>query len=137
MAVTGERGDIMIASLGQGDLIVFGLTSKNQLDIVEQAHQDSVVSIVSLQKLKNKYFATRCVLGHVNIWSATAHPDRLFTIENIDRDESSAAGGSTSHHETSSIIRTDNDAISNLFSGRPAGPLASDRDRMIELRYKL
>ena len=29
MAVTGERGDIMIAALGAGDLIVFGLTSKN------------------------------------------------------------------------------------------------------------
>jgi len=38
MAVTGERGDIMIAGLGAGDLIVFGLTNKNQLDIVEQAH---------------------------------------------------------------------------------------------------
>src|SRR5690606_38204316 len=41
MAVTGERGDIMIAALGTGDLIVFGLASKNQLDIVEQAHQDA------------------------------------------------------------------------------------------------
>ena len=29
MAITGERGDILIASLGQGDLIVFGLTNKN------------------------------------------------------------------------------------------------------------
>jgi hypothetical protein len=43
MAVTGERGDIMIASLGEGDLIVFGLANKNQLDIVEQAHHDSVI----------------------------------------------------------------------------------------------
>ncbi len=92
MAVTGERGDIMIAALGDGDLLVFGLTNKNQLDIVEQAHHAAVVQICSLQKLKNKYFATRCVLGHVNIWSSTAHPDRLFTIENIDRDESAAAG---------------------------------------------
>jgi hypothetical protein len=48
MAVTGERGDIMIASLGSGDLIVFGLTNKNQLDIIEQAHLDSVVQICSL-----------------------------------------------------------------------------------------
>jgi len=92
MAVTGERGDIMIAALGDGDLLVFGLTNKNQLDIVEQAHHAAVVQICSLQKLKNKYFATRCVLGHVNIWSSTAHPDRLFTIENIDRDESAAVG---------------------------------------------
>jgi len=29
MAITGERNDIMIASLGDGDLIVFGLTNKN------------------------------------------------------------------------------------------------------------
>ncbi len=42
---------------------------------------------MSLSKLKNKYFATRCVEGHVNIWSATNHPDRLFTLFNIDADE--------------------------------------------------
>lgn len=107
MAVTGERSDILIAALGDGDLIVFGLTNKNQLDIVEQAHHDAVVQICSLQKLKDKYFATRCVLGHVNIWSATAHPDRLFTIENIDRDEvaGGASGNSNSHHESSSMAR--------------------------------
>ena len=48
MAVTGERGDIMIAALGDGDLIVFGLTDKNQLDIVEQAHQAAVIQVCSL-----------------------------------------------------------------------------------------
>ena len=138
MAVTGERSDIMIAALGSGDLIVFGLSSKNQLDIVEQAHQDAVVQIVSLQKLKNKYFATRCVLGHVNIWSATAHPDRLFTIENIDRDEATVAGGSTSNHEVSSIVKAAEESNYGGSSIRPPnGPLASDRDRMIELKYKL
>ena len=125
----------MIASLGEGDLIVFGLANKNQLDIVEQAHHDSVIQICSLQKLKNKYFATRCVQGHVNIWSSTAHPDRLFTIENIDRDET-AAGGSTSHHETSTILRTDDGSMGGNTQ-RGSGPQASDRDKMIELRYKL
>ena len=85
---------------------------------------------MSLQKLKDKYFATRCVLGHVNIWSATAHPDRLFTIENIDRDDA-VAGGSTSHHETSTLQKTDDGAA------QPSGPLASDKDKMLELRYKL
>lgn len=89
MAITGERNDIMIAALGDGDLIVFGLTNKNQLDIVENAHNHTVIQIVSLQKLKNKYFASRCIHGNVNIWSATHHPDRLFTIENIDKDEPS------------------------------------------------
>lgn len=43
MAITGERNDIMIASLGEGDLIVFGLNNKNQLDIVENAHLATVV----------------------------------------------------------------------------------------------
>ena len=134
IAVTGERGDILIAALGQGDLIVFGLADKNQLDIVEQAHSDAVIQVCSLQKLKDKYFATRCVLGHVNIWSATAHPDRLFTIENIEKEEanSGAPGGSTSNHEQS-IAR--NEEFGS--SVRNAGPTTSDRDRMMELRYKL
>ena len=126
----------MIASLGSGDLIVFGLTNKNQLDIIEAAHLDSVVQICSLQKLKNKYFATRCVLGHVNIWSSTAHPDRLFTIENIDRDES-AAGGSQSHHDQSSIMRAEDKSLGGNTMRGAQGPQASDRDRMIELRYRL
>ena len=89
MAITGERSDILMASLGNGDIIVFGLVNKNQLDIVENAHQATIVQIASLKKLKNKYFATRCIQGNVNIWSATHHPDRLFTIENIDKDEPS------------------------------------------------
>jgi hypothetical protein len=84
MAVTGERGDILICALGDGDLIVYGLANKNQHDIVENAHHATVVQIVSLQMLKNKYFASCCVNGNVNIWSATHHPDRLFTIENMD-----------------------------------------------------
>lgn len=29
MAITGERSDLLIASLGMGDLIVMGLTNKN------------------------------------------------------------------------------------------------------------
>ncbi len=70
-------------------MLVFGLKDKNQLDIVENAHSTTVVQIVSLQKLKNKYFATRCLQGNVNIWSSTHHPDRLFSIENVDKDEAS------------------------------------------------
>lgn len=42
MAITGERKDILTASLGDGDLIVFGLANKNQLDIVENAHHATV-----------------------------------------------------------------------------------------------
>ena len=84
MAVTGERGDLLISGLGEGNFIVFGLNQKNQLDIFTWAHGDPIVSIVSLARLKNKYFATRCGQGHVNIWSATNHPDRLFALNNID-----------------------------------------------------
>ncbi len=89
MAITGERNDMLVASLGEGDLIVYGLSMKNQLDIVEQAHHSTVVQIASLSKLENKYFATRSLEGHVNIWSATTHPDRLFTIEGIEKQEES------------------------------------------------
>ena len=77
------------------------------------------------------------MLGHVNIWSATAHPDRLFTIENVDRDES-AAGASTSHYEQSSIMKpSEEKSIANNTARGPTGPQASDRDRMVELRYRL
>lgn len=91
MAVTGERSDLLIGGLGRGNFIVYGLTHKNQLHIFELAHGEAISQIVSLDKLQNKYFATRCVEGHVNIWSATNHPDRLFTLFNIDADEEALA----------------------------------------------
>lgn len=72
----------------------------------------------------------------MNIWSSTAHPDRLFTIENIDRDDAVTGGGSQSHHDTSSILKPDDAALGGT-SLRANGPLASDKDRMIELRYRL
>ena len=80
---------MLVAGLGQGNLIVFGIAQKNQLDIVNNAHSETVIKIVSLTKLENKYFATRCSSGNVSIWSATNHPDKLFTIENIDREDTS------------------------------------------------
>lgn len=142
MAITGERKDILTASLGDGDLIVFGLANKNQLDIVENAHHATVTQIVSLQKLKNKYFASRCVLGHVNIWSATHHPDRLFTIENIDKDEPSTTF--MQHDQTAAHLNQTaahgHEGMNTTHGGNFAtgmGTSASERDRMIELKFTL
>ena len=62
---------------------------RNQHEIVEAAHDDKICQIVSLggSKLDHKYFATRCIDGDVIIWGATSHPDRVFTLENVDQDE--------------------------------------------------
>lgn len=62
---------MLISSMGDGDLYVVGLDQRNQNDIIEMAHDDKIVQLVSLGKLQNKYFATRCVDGDVMIWSAT------------------------------------------------------------------
>ena len=90
MRVTGEKKNVLISSMGDGDLYVVGLDQRNQNDIIEMAHDDKIVQLVSLGKLQNKYFATRCVDGDVMIWSATQHPDRVFKIDNVDQDESQA-----------------------------------------------
>ena len=42
MAVSGERGDLLVAGLGRGNFIVYGLTNKNQLDIFELAHNEAI-----------------------------------------------------------------------------------------------
>lgn len=91
MNITGERGEFLIVGQGQGDFIVFGLENKNQLDIIEWAHAAPIVQIVSLGRLKNKYFATRCLDGHVNIWSALYHPDQIAPLPNFDGDEAALA----------------------------------------------
>lgn len=41
---------------------------------------------MSLSKLKDKYFATRCSDGHVNIFSSLNNPDRIAQLFNFDGD---------------------------------------------------
>jgi hypothetical protein len=40
MGITGEKGDILVAALGHGNLIVFGMALKNQMDIYNEAHHE-------------------------------------------------------------------------------------------------
>lgn len=77
MQVTGEKGELIVCGQGDGDLIVFGKHKKNQLSIERWAHAEPITQIVSLSKLRNKYFATRCGDGHVNIYSSLSQPDRI------------------------------------------------------------
>lgn len=91
LTLSGERQELLVGGLGRGNLVVYGAVHKNQLDIFEFAHGEIISQILSLGKLQNKYFATRCVEGHVNLWSSTSHPDRLFTLWNIDADEEALA----------------------------------------------
>ena len=125
MAITGEKSDMVVASIGEGDLIVFGLAMHNQLAIVEKAHEVTVVQIVSLSKLKDKYFATRCMNGHINIWSATKQPDKLFTIVHADKDEffDAAVLNLNSANQTSAELSKLNETQS------------SSKDTMIEFKW--
>lgn len=91
MGITGEKGEILISGLGDGHLIVFGKERKNQLDIVEWAHAQRITQIVSLSGIKNKYFATRCGDGHVNIYSSLSKPDRIAQLFNFDGDADALA----------------------------------------------
>lgn len=85
MTITGEKKDLKIAALGEGNFMVFGLDKRNQHDIIQSAHDVKIVQIVNLSKLGNKYFATRCTDGDFGIWSAYPHPDQVFPIDNMDK----------------------------------------------------
>lgn len=76
----------MVCGQGEGHLIVFGKARRNQLSIEKWAHAEPITQIVSLGKLKNKYFATRCGDGHVNIYSSLSQPDRIAQLFNFDGD---------------------------------------------------
>ena len=91
MGMTGEKSEILVFGLGDGHLALFGKERTNQLAIVEWAHAMKITHIVSLQKMKGKYFATRCIDGHVNIYSSLADPDRIARISNFDADEEALA----------------------------------------------
>lgn len=77
------------------------------------------------------------MLGHVNIWSATHHPDRLFTIENIDKDEPSAYMHDQTHLNQTAAHNHEgmNTTHGNFATG--SGTSASERDKMIELKFTL
>jgi len=51
MRMTGEKNNVLISSMGDGDLYVVGLDQRNQNDIIEMAHDDKIVQVVSLRKL--------------------------------------------------------------------------------------
>lgn len=92
MCVTGEKGHLLISSLGDGNFFVMGLDQRNQTHIINEAHDDKIVQIVSLglrPNLRNKYFTTRCVDGDVKVWSAMEHPDKIFGLPNVDQEEQS------------------------------------------------
>ncbi len=91
MQVTGEKGELVVCGQGDGDLIVFGKHKKNQLSIERWAHAEPITQIVSLSKLRNKYFATRCGDGHVNIYSSLSQPDRISQLFNFDGDAEALA----------------------------------------------
>ena len=77
MQISGEKGELLVCGQGEGHLIVFGKHRRNQLSIEQWAHAEPITQIVSLTKLKDKYFATRCGDGHVNIYSSLSQPDRI------------------------------------------------------------
>lgn len=96
---TGETGkanlndkNYLIVGMGDGHFIVYGVSDKNECKIEIWAHASPIISIVSLGGfLKNKYFATRCTDGHVNIWSSTNKPEKIFSLFNIDGDAEALA----------------------------------------------
>lgn len=93
--------------------------------------------------MKNKYFATRCVQGNVNIWSATHHPDRLFTIEHMDKDDQpSGYGENTMISKAGAHGEEHNQSMRNMTMTQGGGygvngPQSSEKDKMLELRYRL
>ena len=85
MAITGEKQNLLIAGYGEEDFIVIGIEQMNQFHISDPpAHEGKIVQIITLSKLQNKYFATRCEHGDLGIWGANKHPDRVLKIENMD-----------------------------------------------------
>ena len=51
MAVSGEKLDLLVAGLGRGNFIVYGLDKKAQFDVFDLAHAEEISQIVSLTKL--------------------------------------------------------------------------------------
>ena len=77
--MTGEEGkeDLhqIIASQGEGSFFVLGKKQMNQNCIKEETHDNVIVQITSLARLKHKYFATRCADGDVGLYSSSNEPD--------------------------------------------------------------
>jgi len=85
MGITGEDKNFLVAGYGDKDFIVMNKDGMKQNHISHPpAHDGKIVQIISLEKLKDKYFATRCQYGDLGIWGSNKHPDRVIKIHNID-----------------------------------------------------
>jgi hypothetical protein len=87
MSITGEKGNLLISSLGENKFMVLNLEEMSQNHIFEEAHDGKITQIITLEKFDNKYFATRCEYGDLGIWGANKHPDRVLRIDNMDDSE--------------------------------------------------
>lgn len=154
MSMTGEKDDLLISALGNGNFLVLGLDQKNQNDIIEGAHEEKIVQIVTLKKLSGKYFATRCVDGDLSIWSANTHPDKVFDIQNIDAPDTQANNDAPIESELNETIEDQKNEEAEEEEvdedGSPISPkkkkkapppvkkpkgirISSDKDQMIEI----
>ena len=83
--------DFMVTSMGQGNLFTMDLRNRNQSDIFYEAHEEKIVQMITIardvEQMSNKYFVTRCLDGDLGIWSSTDHPDKVFKLPNIDKDD--------------------------------------------------
>ena len=48
MSITGNKLNLIISALGEGNFIVLGTENRNQNDIIKAAHDGKIVQIVSL-----------------------------------------------------------------------------------------
>ena len=85
--ITGQDRNVSICALGVGNLIVHSLPNLHQQDYKENAHKAEIFNIITLERLDNKFFITRCSEGNLIVWSAYNNPDQFFGIKNIDKEE--------------------------------------------------
>lgn len=102
----------IIASQGGGDFFVLGYKKSNQNCIKEKFHKKEIVQICSVKKLNDKYFATRCSIGDVGLFSSDDEPDKVHMFENVDIGDN-AQSTMWDTHRDSSVKPEDAEKASN------------------------
>ena len=108
---------------------MLGFKNKNQNCIKEKFHKREIVQICSIKKLDNRFFATRCSIGDVGLFSSEDEPDKVHMFTDVDKAENAQSTMWDTHRDSSVKHENLSQKSGGNKSKRSSSSSSSDKDK--------